>query len=133
LLSAALAVSATLDTARWYRGFGWVDGLGRPVRQPLDDFALEWLRAHPETTRIYGSYWDVYRLSFLTRGRVGGVPYPEFPDRYFPENDRDLPAHRPRTLIARGDGLGRFNRGLALREGGKVLAEGRGVWIIDWP
>ncbi len=132
LLATALALLTTLDTARWYQRFGWVDGLLRPVRQPLDDPSLEWLRAHPEVTQIFGGYWDVYRLSFLTGGRVEGVPYPDYPDR-FPEWSRDLPGHRPRVLIARADARGPFYRQLALQQGGRILAESPGLWIIDWP
>ena len=41
-------------------------------------------RRHPEVTSIQGDYWDVYRLSFLTGGRVRGMPFPEYPER-FPE------------------------------------------------
>jgi hypothetical protein len=122
----------TLDTARWYRGYGWLDAAFVPVRRPLADPLLDWLRQHPESTRIYGGYWDVYRLAFLTGGRVRGTPYPNYPDRFPRFSDR-LPAHRPRLLMARTDDIGRFNRILALREGGTVLAEGPGYAIIDWP
>lgn len=132
LLAALLAATTTLDTARWYRGFGWLDAAGRPVRQPLRDPALDWLRSNPDVTLIYGSYWDVYRLAFLTGGRVRGVPYPEYPDRY-PEVSERLPGHRPRILVARNDPLSLFNRRLALDRKGRVLAEARNVWIIDWP
>lgn len=133
LLALAFAGSLTLDTARWYRGFGWIDPSGRPVQQPLQDPALAWLREHPDVRLIYGSYWDVYRLAFLTGGRVRGVPYPEYPDRYYRELTEALPGCRPRILVARDDGLGTFNRRLALSKNGRILARGRGFWIIDWP
>ncbi len=133
LLAVALAGTMTLDTARWYQSFGWIDPVWRPVRQPLRDPALDWLREHPEVKRIYGSYWDVYRLAFLMGGRVRGVPYPEYPDRYYRELTETLPGHRPRVLIARSDRIGTFNRRLALSKNGTILAEGRGFWIIDWP
>lgn len=133
LLATALAVIMTLDTARWYRGLGWIDPAGRPVRVPLQDPALDWLRENPDVRLIYGGYWDVYRLAFLDGGRVRGVPYPEYPDRYYPELTVELPGGRPRTLIARNDPFGVFNHRLALSEGGQLLAEGRGYWIIDWP
>jgi hypothetical protein len=132
LMASALAIAMTLDTARWYRAFGWIDGSGIPIAQPPPDPALHWLRSHPEVTRLYGGYWDVYRLSFLTGGRVLGVPYPEYPNR-FPDLSDGLPAHRPRLLLARPDPIGRFNRELAERTGGKTLEEGRGFAIVDWP
>jgi hypothetical protein len=126
-----LAGLQTSETARWYRGFGWLDARYRPVRVALRDPALDWLRAHPEIDLIYGSYWDVYRLSFLLGGRVRGVPFPEYPDRYGLR--QDLPGGRARTLVARTDGIGQFNMRLALEQGGRLLAEAPGLWIIDWP
>ncbi len=45
-------------------------------------------------TAIFGDYWDVYRLSFLTGGRVAGVPLPVYPDR-FPEVARRFPVVAP--------------------------------------
>jgi hypothetical protein len=134
----ALGLVMTLDSLRWYRGFGWIDA-GGVVRRPLADPFLDWLDDHPDRTPIYGDYWDVYRLAFLTGGRVRGTPYPEYPDRY-PEISDRLPGHRPRVLLARtvpaGPGqisAGQFNRRKALEEGGSILAEGPGYAIIDWP
>lgn len=74
----------TADLLRWYARFGWVDDRGRPVARPVDDPVLAWLVAHPDVLWIEGGYWDVYRLSFLTGGRVKGAPYPVYPNR-FPE------------------------------------------------
>ncbi len=81
LLALGLAVLLTLDTGRWYGRFGWIDEVGRPVRQPLRDPALAWLKRHPEVEAIFGSYWDVYRLAFLSGGTIRGVPYPVYPQR----------------------------------------------------
>jgi hypothetical protein len=131
VFSGTVAVVFSLDTMLWYQRFGWLDGL-RPVRASREEQTLEWLEQHPEIDAIYGSYWDVYRLSFLTGGRVAGVPYPDYPDR-FPEIARRFPGNRPRTLISRNVSRGPFNRHLALKEGGRILLEGKRLWIIDWP
>lgn len=139
-LTVAYAGLVTADTGRWYRGFGWLDGAGRPVRVEVSDRALTWLQAHPEVDAIYGGYWDVYRLGFLTGGRVRGVPYAGYPDRY-PDFSRTMPGHRPRLMIGRSDpvdqglrlGPGLFTRQQALREGGTIVEDWRSGWVIDWP
>jgi hypothetical protein len=132
VLAGAFALVMTRDTARWYQGFGWLDRAGRPVRVAQRDPTLEWLARNPEISHIFGGYWDVYRLSFLSEGGVKGVPYPDFPNR-FPEWSRDLPGHRPRTLVARATREGNYYRSAALRDGGRVLARSRELSIIDWP
>jgi hypothetical protein len=35
-----------------------------------------------DATHIYGDYWDVYRIAFLSGGRVVGVPFPTYPNRF---------------------------------------------------
>src|SRR5262249_19192717 len=69
-----------LDTWHWYRRFGWIDTRAMPVRRPFQDPALDWLRAHPGVRDVFGGYWDVYRLSFLTGGEGPGMPYPGLPE-----------------------------------------------------
>ena len=79
-------------------------GLGRwaacadppPGRRPR----AGWLGDHPEIRSIFGGYWDVYRLAFLRAGKVKGIPFPLFPNR-FPEWSNGLPGGRPETLLAR--------------------------------
>jgi hypothetical protein len=114
MLSFALAALTTLDTARWYRGFGWIDENGRPIRNHLKDPALAWLEQHPEVTSISGGYWDVYRLSFLTGGRVQGVPYPIYPNR-FPDRS---PA-QPDALIVRPAREAEYFRRQAIQQGAR--------------
>ena len=58
---------------------------------------LRWLDEHPEVGSLYGDYWDVYRLSFLTSGKVLGVPFPIFPNR-FPEWSAAFPGDVPRRF-----------------------------------
>src|SRR5690606_33589244 len=131
LLSVALASLSTVETQGWYARYGWVDGL-RPVRVERPDPVLDWLNAHPEVSAIFGDYWDVYRLSFLTGGRVRGVPYPNYPNR-FPEWSRDMPAGRPDILVARPDSLGRFYERMALQRGATERFRDRGTTIYHWP
>jgi hypothetical protein len=126
-----LAGLMTLDTARWYARFGWIDARGRPVRRLLADPALAWLAAHREVDRIAGGYWDVYRLAFLTGGRVRGTPYANYPDR-FPEWSQTPPRGR-RVLIVRPSPEGASYRESALRAGGRVLHKARGLAIVSWP
>jgi hypothetical protein len=136
ILAGALALGfaglMTLDSARWYAGFGWVDEHWRPTRRSVEDPTLAWLDAHPEVSAISGDYWDVYRLSFLTGGRVRGVPFPQYPNR-FPEIARSLPGGRPRFLISGPVGLGQTYRAEALGRGGREVMRGSRVSIVDWP
>ena len=55
-------------------------------------------KQHREVDRLYGGYWDVYRLSFLTGGRVKGVPVGTLSE---PIPRPDWPVHPP-YLVARG-------------------------------
>jgi len=132
--SAALGLAGlmTLDSIHWYQRFGWLDGSYRPVSQVSADPALSWLRAHPEVDAIVADYWDAYRLAFLTGGRVRGVPFPEYPDR-FPAIARGLPGGRPRTLIVRAGRLGPSYRARALAEGGREVFRRPGISVVDWP
>ena len=133
VLGVAFAGLMTVDAARWYARLGWVDGPGwRVVRVVPTDPALDWLNAHPEVTAIFGDYWDVYRLSFLTGGRVQGVPLPIYPDR-FPEIARSLPGGRPRYLLARPGGRALQYREAALAQGGREVVGGPALLVVDWP
>ena len=131
-LTFALVALFTCDAAAWYRRLGWVDERLVLIRQRIDDPALRWLGDHPEIRSIFGGYWDVYRLSFLSEGRVKGVPFPLFPNR-FPEWSRGLPGERPQTLLARRSPEGQLFLTRALRQGGTVLYRAGGLTIVNWP
>jgi hypothetical protein len=132
VLAIALAALFTCDAAAWYRRLGWIDERFLPVRQRLDDPALRWLGDHPEIRSIFGGYWDVYRLSFLSGTEVRGVPYPVFPNR-FPEWSAGLPEGRPEILLARRSPEGQLFLNTALREAGEVLYREGGLTIVSWP
>jgi hypothetical protein len=127
-----LAALYTCDAAAWYRHLGWIDESFRLVRRQVDDPAVVWLEKHPEIQTIFGSYWDVYRLSFLRGGNLKGVPFPIFPNR-FPEWSAGLPGGRPEILLIRRSPEDHHFLNVALREGGKVLHRERGLLIVHWP
>jgi hypothetical protein len=124
------ALLMTADLERWYARFGWLDDRGLPVRKGLDDPTLAWLAAHPEVTWIEGGYWDVYRLSFLTGGRVRGVPFGFYPNR-FPEW-RPARGSEAVTLV-RPTREGGIVRDEQLRAGSRILNQARGVTILSRP
>ncbi len=122
----------TGDAVTWYRRFGWIDGRLVPVQARPVDQALAWLRDHPEIRSIFGDYWDVYRLAFLSGRAVEGVPFPLYPNR-FPEWSAGLPEDRPETLLARRSPEGRLFLRRALRQGGTVLHQQGGLTVVHWP
>ena len=133
VLVGVLVVSAglmTWDLARWYARFGWVDPRGRPVRARPADPVLDWLDGRPDVAWVDGGYWDVYRIAFLTGGRVRGAPFPVYPNRF--------PDWRPsagvrRVTLVRPTPEGLAFRAAALRAGGRVVFQGRGVAVIAAP
>jgi hypothetical protein len=131
-LAVGFGAILTADSARWYYRFGWLNETGAPVRRAHRDPALAWLNDHPDVDGVFGGYWDVYRLSFLTQGRVRGVPFPIFPNR-FPAWSEQFPGRQPRILLAHPRDPSAFYQSLALQEGGQVLFSGQGLTIIDWP
>src|SRR5581483_2845186 len=98
----------------------------------IDDPVLAWLETHQDVRAIFGGYWDVYRLSYLTGGRVNGIPYPAFPNR-FPEWSQTLPDGRPETVVIRRSALDRLYLSKALADGGRVVHRGPGFVIVSWP
>jgi hypothetical protein len=131
-LSVALAGLMTADLARWYAGFGWVGPGGGPVRRALRDPAFAWLEAHPEVTHVFGDYWAVYRLSFLTGGRVRGAPYPTYPNR-FPGWSRGLGPGRGMMAVIRPGPRWREYLAAAWRDDGRAPGDLDAVRILSWP
>ncbi len=131
-MALAFAGLMTADSAHWYTRLGWIGAGYRPTPQVSKDPLLAWLNAHPEVDAIRADYWDAYRLSFLTGGRVLAVPFPEYPDR-FPEVARNLPAGRPRVLIVRAGPVGPRYRAEALAAGGREVFRKSGLSVVDWP
>ena len=132
LMALGFALLMTVDSARWYARFGWVDSHRRPTRKEVADPVRDWLDDHLAVSVIQGSYWDVYRLSFLTSGRVQGVPFGEYPQG-FPEIKAKLPAARNRIMIIRPDGVGPIYRIRALGARAREIWRGEGFSIVQWP
>jgi hypothetical protein len=132
LLAMMLGVVQTLDTAEWYRRFGWIDGELCPVRVRLHDALYDWLESHPDVRAIYGGYWDVYRMMYLTGGRVRGFPFPFYPNR-FPEWSNTLPGGRPEILVIRPAPEGRRMLEEATKDRPRALLSTPGLSIYDWP
>jgi hypothetical protein len=82
----------------WYRDERlYVDQWGYPVRAQGPDWSeLTVLKEAPrgslsdsrdfvvpsDATHVFGGYWDVYRMAFLSGGRVTGIPFPSYPNRF---------------------------------------------------
>ena len=131
-LALVFAGLMAVDSARWYGRLGWLDASCRPIRKAVDEPVVAWLEGHPEVSAVVGDYWDVYRLSFLTEGRVVAVPFPVYPDR-FPETSKGLAAASNPVLVARPGAFGPGYRGRALAGGGRERLRGKGFSIVDWP
>jgi hypothetical protein len=39
-------------------------------------------RIPTDVSHVFGSYWDVYRMAFLSGKKVVGIPYPMYPNRF---------------------------------------------------
>ncbi|MFO0909765.1 MAG: hypothetical protein U0794_15690 [Isosphaeraceae bacterium] len=130
LISTLWIAALTLDTAGWYARFGWVDERGWPRAAQNLDPLTEWFEARPEVNWVEGGYWDVYRIAFLSGGRVRGAPYPIYPNR-FP--DWRPPQQGRRVLIARPTPEGRVFADRALEAGGRVDSRVAGATLIVQP
>ena len=134
VLAATFAIVSTWDLARWYDRMG-MTGLGS-ASKPIDDvLRVDWehVRGGRGAGWVFGSYWDVYRLSFLLGGRVRGVPFPFYPDRF---GDRErLTARRDEgvLLVRPTTREGAYFRGVAEAKGKTPIAQSRRFLIYDWP
>jgi len=98
IVTALLVGVMTSATFLWYRDVRlYVDQRGVPVRIPQWDWSE--LRVVPDApagspadaskyvvpsdvSHVFGGYWDVYRMAFLSGGRVVGIPLPMYPNRF---------------------------------------------------
>jgi hypothetical protein len=92
-------VAMTTTAVSWYRDARhYLDREFRPVQvavRPWDqvivyapqgegsveDGSFAW-RVDPAVTHVFGPYWEVYRLAFRSGGRVVGIPFPMYPNRF---------------------------------------------------
>jgi hypothetical protein len=133
VLAIAFASVFTLDAIAWYQSLGWMNDRGRILVRAVDDPVLDWLDSHPEVVGLHGGYWEVYRYTFLTRGRVRGVPTGFFPNR-FPEWSATFPNGRPQIVLTRmGNRTDQVLRRAVYRGGGNVIMRFNETELWDWP
>ena len=114
LAAVVLFAMMTAATFLWYRDErGYIDQRGIPVRLPAAGLAgaescsravlaeqprlPKTFTIGPDVTHVMGGYWDVYKLAFLSGGRLVGVPFPIYPNR-FPGWSRGLGPGRGKLL-----------------------------------
>lgn len=85
----------------------------------------------PDATHVMGSYWDVYRMAFLSGGKVTGVPFPMYPNR-FPGWSRGLALGRGKLLIFSPDRPPRFGFTTPADEPGPWVPQLASARSIGW-
>jgi hypothetical protein len=116
IIVGVLGAGMTAATFHWYRDTRhYIDSRGLPLRiecQPWSELLVRG-RQPPAggkdegfakfdvpsaVTHVFGGYWDVYRMAFLSRGHVSGIPFPIYPNR-FPGWSRGLGPGRGKLLV----------------------------------
>jgi hypothetical protein len=150
LCAGLLIAGMTTAAMRWYRDDRhYVSGQGIPIRRrtgpwralvietpasPRSTSAIGTYTIPPDVTHVFGGYWDVYRLSFLSGGRITGIPFPIYPNR-FRGWSRGLSPTEGKLLVLRPDGESRSrSRQLAGRSQGSrrpapVSVPIQGDWV----
>jgi hypothetical protein len=103
LLAAGLAATLlfammTATTFLWYRDErGYLDPRGIPVQLTVPDWSelkivpdvargapagVAKFVVAPDVTHVLGGYWDVYKMAFLSGGRLVAIPFPMYPNRF---------------------------------------------------
>jgi hypothetical protein len=93
-----LSLMMSAAAFEWYHSDRqYIDGHGRPVRRRTQSWR-ELIVEPPgrsrttsragtytiprDVTHVFGGYWDVYRMAFLSGGRIVGIPFPIYPNRF---------------------------------------------------
>ncbi len=116
IIATSLVALMTAATLHWYRDTRhYLDENGRPVilrPPPWSELSVRRgavtsgrpgvspvrIDVSPDVTHVFGGYWDVYRMAFLSRGQIVGIPYPMYPNR-FPGWSRGLGRNRGTLLV----------------------------------
>jgi hypothetical protein len=92
-----LICGMTASTISWYRDdLGYLDHHWRFLRVsqlPWYEVPVSSRRQHdmvrrvayvvpPDVTHVFGDYWDVYRMAFISGKKIVGIPYPMYPNRF---------------------------------------------------
>ncbi len=79
-----------------------------PVMPPFDRTMR--FEVPSDVTHVFGGYWDVYRMAFVSGRRVVGIPFPMYPNR-FPGWSEGLGPDRGKLLIVRPNDDSNSGRG----------------------
>jgi hypothetical protein len=142
----------TVAAFRWYRDTRqFIDDRGFPVRRerpPWTELTIlpdrpdpggsrrdprrsERYTIPPDVTHVFGGYWDVYRLSFLSAKRIVGIPFPTYPNR-FPGWSAGLgPGHGKMVVVRPAEESTSTSRPAAELSGGRSVRV-RSARGIDW-
>ncbi len=156
LVAALLFEVMTSATFLWYRDERvYVDDRGMPVRLPLRDWSkltvVSTIRpgmatvpmdfvVPPDVSHVMGGYWDVYKIAFLSGGRLAGIPFSMYPNR-FRGWSRGLAPGRGKLLILHPDAPARKAASTSSAKRGSEIVRSakrmnwqsslRTIWVSD--
>jgi hypothetical protein len=152
LVAVLLGAGMTVAAFRWYRETRhYLDDRGFPVRRerpPWSELVIlpdrpragdpQPAPGRPErytipldVTHIFGGYWDIYRLSFLSGKRVIGVPYTMYPNRFRGWSDGLGPGRGKMMILRPSEEWASVSRPPAELRGGRPERV-RSARSIDW-
>ncbi len=98
VIAVTLASLMTGTAARWYQDkLHYLDDAWQLRSSPREEWSKPrlWAVYGPhglenvatyeipsDVTHVFGGYWDVYRMSFLSGKKLHGIPYPIYPNRF---------------------------------------------------
>jgi hypothetical protein len=93
-----LSVMMTAASFLWYRDDrGYVNQMAIPVKRAAPHWSeltvvadgprgapavSSRFRVAGDVSHVFGGYWDVYRMSFLSGDQIKGIPFPIYPNRF---------------------------------------------------
>jgi hypothetical protein len=152
LIAVLLGAGMTIAAVRWYRETRhYLDDRGFLVRReqsPWSELVIlpdrprsgesqptsgrpERYAIPSDVTHVFGGYWDVYRLSFLSGKRIVGVPYTMYPNRFRGWSDGLGPGRGKIMILRPGDESASISRPAAEMPGGRPERV-RSSRAIDW-
>jgi hypothetical protein len=150
LVAGLLAGMMTAATLHWYQETRhYLDDRGLVTRSPSppwSELVIQPARPRPgefrprrpwsytipaDVTHVFGGYWDVYRLAFLSGKRVVGIPFPIYPNRFPGWSEGLGPDHGKLLIVRPGDESSSVSHPAADRSGGRARTIGSAT-RIDW-
>jgi len=102
---------------------------GRTIVGPVDKsprFAIP-----SDVTHVFGGYWDVYRIAFLSGKQVVGIPFPTYPNR-FPGWSRGLGPDQGKLLVLQPREESSAGLRPAAEKAGERIRNLRSASRMDW-